>query len=228
METLASAQVAQEMRGRRAERIMARVQARTSLVDGDPQGLILRAEVLLWENGRGQLHSYAIDARDQLHDMHESGNRAWGRHGVAVNRMGDLKTVPYYGEHFDNNVAVVFAKHEEATNSALLAFLGSDAFCSAIRDLDQTLKVTNRTLLKIPFDLTYWAQVASERYPNGLPDPETDAPTQWLFHGHPAGTVRRAGNSDLDHNAQFVSHLQIAVARLVGYRWPAELDQRKH
>jgi hypothetical protein len=44
-----------------------------------------------------------------LHDMHESGNKAWGRKGVAINSMASFKAVPrYYGEHFDNNVAVVF------------------------------------------------------------------------------------------------------------------------
>src|ERR1022692_4275501 len=62
METLASAQVAQEMRGRRAERIMARVQARTSLVDGDPQGLILRApQFELLPIAGGQQHAVAIE-----------------------------------------------------------------------------------------------------------------------------------------------------------------------
>ena len=68
------------------------------------------SEALLWENGKGQLHLYAKNARNQLHDMHESGNRAWGRIGVAINRMRDLNAVPYYGEHFDNNVAVVVKK----------------------------------------------------------------------------------------------------------------------
>jgi hypothetical protein len=169
------------------------------------------SEVLLWENGKGQLHTFAIDARDQLHDMHESGNRAWGRHGVAVNRMGDLKAVPYYGEHFDNNVAVIFAKNEEIINAALLVFLSSEAFHLAIRELDQTLKVTNRTLLKSPFDLAYWVKVASEKYPNGLPEPESDDPAQWLFHGRP------------EHST---APLQVAVARLLGYRWPPELDEK--
>src|ERR1017187_8649445 len=72
METLASAQVAQEMRGRRAERIMARVQARTSLVDGDPQGLILRAPLdQLLPVAGGQQHAVAIEdvaARDLVRD----------------------------------------------------------------------------------------------------------------------------------------------------------------
>jgi hypothetical protein len=54
-----------------------------------------------------------------------------------------------------------------------------------------------------------WQQVAAERYPNGLPKPYSDDPTQWLFHGHPQPAT---------------DPLQVAVARLVGYRWPAETD----
>ncbi|MDA3788150.1 MAG: N-6 DNA methylase [Desulfobacula sp.] len=168
------------------------------------------SEVLLWEKGRGKLHSYAKTARNKLHDMHESGNKAWGKNGVAINRMGDLKAVPYYGEHFDNNVAVVFALNDEKLNPTLLCFFESKDFSEAIRDIDQTLKVTNRTLLKIPFDLDYWTKITKEKYPNGLPKPYSDDPTQWIFHGHPA---------------QSDDPLQVATARLLGYRWPAEQDR---
>ena len=167
------------------------------------------SEVLLWEQGKGQLHSYAVDARDQLHDMHESGNRAWGRLGVAINRMRDLRAVPYYGEHFDNNVAVVFPKNDESINPALLAFLSSELFPSSVRELDQTLKVTNRTLLKVPFNLAHWKKVAAQKNIDGFPIPYSDNPTQWIFHGHPVFST---------------APLQVAVARLLGYRWPAEME----
>ncbi|MCV4802643.1 hypothetical protein OFC41_28910, partial [Escherichia coli] len=73
-----------------------------------------------------------------------------------------------------------------------------------MRRIDQNLKVTNATLVKVPFDLAHWQQVAAEKYPNGLPKPHSDNPTQWLFNGHPRGSE---------------APLQVAVARLVGYRW---------
>jgi hypothetical protein len=63
--------------------------------------------------------------------------------------------------------------------------------------------------LKVPFDLKHWQTVAAKEYPNGLPEPESDDPTQWLFCGRP------------EHST---APLQVAVARLLGYRWPAELD----
>ena len=52
--------------------------------------------------------------------------------------------------------------------------------------------------------------VASEQYPNGLPEPYSDDPTQWIFHGHPKTST---------------APLQVAIARLLGYRWPAEMDK---
>jgi hypothetical protein len=163
---------------------------------------------ILWESGRGQLATYAAASRDRLHDMHESGNRAWSKYGVAINRMRGLRVALYQGERFDNNVAVVIPK-SESDLGAIWCFLASDEFAEHVKSLDTTLKITNQTLLKVPFDLARWQQVAAERYPNGLPKPYSDDPTQWLFHGHPQPAT---------------DPLQAAVARLVGYRWPAETD----
>lgn len=162
--------------------------------------------ILRWEEGSGQLHQYAQETRDQLHDMHESGNRAWNQRGIALNRMSQLQATIYSGEHFDNNVAVLIPKSEE-TLPALLEFCGSLSFAAEVRKLDRTIKVTNRTLTKVPFDLSHWQHVASEKYPNGIALPQSDDPTQWLFDGHP----------------RLSRHpLHVAVARLLGYRWPRQ------
>ncbi|WP_426340744.1 Eco57I restriction-modification methylase domain-containing protein [Pseudoduganella sp. S-14] len=163
---------------------------------------------ILWQSGRGELATYAAASRDRLHDMHESGNRAWGKLGVAINRMRGLRVAHYQGERFDNNVAVVVPKTEAAL-AAIWCFLSSTEFAEHVRSLDTTLKVTNQTLLKVPFDLARWQQVAAERYPNGLPKPYSNNPTQWLFHGHPQPAI---------------DPLQVAVSRLAGYRWPIETD----
>ncbi len=138
--------------------------------------------------------------------MHESGNRAWQRLGVAINRMGDLFATSYLGEIFDNNVAVVIPK-KSLSLPVLLAFCTSNDFSDSVRCLDQTLKVTNRTLIKVPFDLAHWQKVAAEKYPEGLPKPFSSDPTQWLFDGHPKGSDQP---------------LHVAVARLLGYRWPRQ------
>lgn len=161
---------------------------------------------LRWEGGKGQLHEYAALTRDQLHDMHESGNRAWNKLGVAINRMAELRVSSYLGEIFDNNVAVAIPKHP-AHIPALLAFCSAPEFHDLVRSLDQTLKVTNRTLIKVPFDLAHWQKVAAEKYPHGLPKPFSSDPTQWLFNGHPKGSYQP---------------LHVAVARLLGYQWPRQ------
>ena len=66
-------------------------------------------------------------------------------------------------------------------------------------------------MVKIPFDRKKWSLIAARDYPNGLPEPYSDDPTQWLFHGHPRHAI--AG-----------TQLHVALARLAGYRWPAETD----
>ena len=89
--------------------------------------------------------------------------------------------------------------------SAIWCFCKSTEFHAAVRRIDQKFNVTNATLVKVPFDLERWQQIAAEEYPNGLPEPHSNDPTQWLFKGHPKDST---------------DPLQVAVARLLGYRWP--------
>ena len=113
--------------------------------------------------------------------------------------------------------------------SAIWAYCSSTQFYDDVRQLDQNVIVANGTLVKVPFDLEYWTQVAAERYPHGLPTPFSDDPTQWIFHGHPCGSVvwdestKRLAHGSLRTDDTV---LQVAVARLLGYRWPAELDPK--
>jgi hypothetical protein len=184
------------------------------------------SQVIMWEKGAGQLAEYAKLNRAQLHDMHESGNLAWGSKGIAVNQMGALKASRYTGYKFDGNLNVLVLK-ETTHLPAIWAFCRSTEFHYEIRKIDQKISLTNATLGKIPFDLESWQKVADEQYPNGLPQPYTNDPTQWIFHGHPCGSViwdeesKWTAKSDLRIDDTV---LQIALARLLGYQWPAELD----
>lgn len=165
-------------------------------------------EFLKWDGGRGELHRFAEERRNVLHDMHESGNRAWGRQGVAINQMTELKASRYTGEKFDGNINVIVPKNEHDL-PAIWAFCASPEYNTAVRRIDQKLNVTNATLLKVPFDLKKWQALAAVSFPTGLPKPISSDPIQWIFHGHPQPTA---------------DALQVAVARLAGYRWPAETD----
>jgi N-6 DNA Methylase len=165
------------------------------------------SSILLWQNGKGQLADYARATREWLHDMHESGNRAWGKHGVALNRMSELSAALYLGEAFDNNVAVIVPKKHEYL-APIWHFCSSRIFAEAVRSIDRSIKITNQTLLKVHFDFGHWQKVAKEAGP--LPKPATTDPTQWLCAGHP-----------LDSTVP----LQVGVARLLGYRWPRQAGQ---
>ena len=153
------------------------------------------------------------------------GGAIWHKNGIAVSQIGSLSVTLYTGEKFDNNVSGLGPLDEHLP--AVWAFCSSPEYARSVREIDQKLNVTNRTLVKVPFNLDRWQKVAAERYPNGLPEPYSDDPTQWLFHGHPCGSVV------WDEDAKRLAHgpprtdatvLQIAVARLLGYRWPAEHD----
>ncbi len=175
--------------------------------------------VIRWERGQGPLH-LSPGARPT------QGSMAVGRDGVAMHRMGMLRAYRFSSQRFHQNVAVV-VPHEPNNLHAVWAFCSSPEYAAAVREFDQNLKVTNATLVKVPLDLKHWTKVASERYPNGLSDPYSDDPTQWIFHGDPCrSVVWDDGTKRTEHGPKRFDHtvLQVAVAHLLGYRWPAELD----
>ena len=154
------------------------------------------------------------------------GSNAWGKPGVVLRQMSTLPCSLYSGDKFDTNCAVVVPENHSCL-PAIWCFCSSPEYNAAVRRIDQELKVTNATLAKVPFDLDRWSHVAKEQYPNGLPRPYSDDPTQWIFHGHPCGVVI------WDEEEKWTAHgslrndsavLQVAVARLLDYRWPAERD----
>ena len=155
------------------------------------------------------------------------GQNVTGRRGVAVRKMSDLTPFLYDGETFDDNVGVLAPAQEEDI-PAILSYATSGEYRTALRRIDQKLNVTAATLVKAPVELARWKDKAAREYPQGLPEPYSNHPTQWIFHGDPCGSVvwdeekkwTARGLLRIDHTV-----LQVAVARLLGYRWPAELDQ---
>ena len=169
-------------------------------------------EIVRWEGGEGSLYQQmeALKAQGYSSGIWRAGSQFWGRRGVTVSLMGDLPCSIYLGYPFNQNTGVLMPRNQDDL-PALWAFSESGELSRAVRAIDQSLKVTNGTLAKVSFDLAHWQQVAAERYPNGLPKPYSDDPTQWIFHGHPQPAT---------------DPLQVAVARLLGYRWPAESDAK--
>ena len=154
------------------------------------------------------------------------GRNAIGKKGVLVQKMGRLNATLYKGACFDDNTIAIIPK-KEFSLPALYAFSINKQFYSLVRSINKKLSIAANTLKDLPFDLEHWTKIAEEQYPNGLPEPYTNDPTQWIFHGHPCGSVvwdeetkgTIHGELRVDNSV-----LQVAVARLLGYQWPAELD----
>ena len=159
--------------------------------------------IVFWQKENGILHE-----RGKRGEAVLAGAMAYGRKGVVISQVGTLSATMYLGCLFEKG-AVVIALDDPQLLPAVWAYCEDQAFRVAVRNIDSKVYVTNTTLVKVPFDLAHWQQVAAEKYPDGLPEPESDDPTQWLFHGRPESST---------------APLQVAVARLLGYRWPAELD----
>ncbi len=167
------------------------------------------SQVFYWQRGEGEFLSYLEErlGENQVGSWLRGGD-AWGRHGIAITSTGKLPVSLYQGTLFDNNISVVIPSNSTDT-SALWVYMSSSSFHDDVRSFNQQLKITDQSFVEVTVDLAHWRYLASEIFPNGLPKPYSDDPTQWLFHGHPQPAT---------------DPLQVAVARLIGYHWPAETD----
>ncbi len=154
--------------------------------------------LLRWNNGEGPIN--------ELLGARKDGTGAWNKTGVIISQMGDMPANLYCKSAFDNNTAVIIPD-DEAHLPAIWCFCSSPSYKKLVKVIDQSLAVTSTTMAKIPFDLVNWQKVAEEKYPNGLPDPYSEDPTQWFFHGHPKPSE---------------NPLQVTISRLLCYQWPAE------
>jgi hypothetical protein len=153
--------------------------------------------LLFWESGRGELARIGTA---------QKGLQVQGKHGLAIAVTRQLYRSFFFGNRFDGTLAAIIPARDEYF-PAIAACIHSDEFPDLVREVDQALSVTESSFGKVRFDLSHWQAVAAQKYRDGLPKPQSDDPTQWFFNGDPRG-------SDYP--------LQVAVARLAGYRWPRQ------
>ncbi|WP_417516508.1 Eco57I restriction-modification methylase domain-containing protein [Marinobacter sp.] len=149
------------------------------------------------------------------------GTSCRNKKGVAISAMGEVKATIFNGEIFDDNTVVIIPD-DEAHLPAVWALCSSHEYNGLVREVDQSNKVRG-ALLRVPFQIG-----ASDSLETCLPKPATDDPFQWIFHGHPCGSV--VWDEDQKWTAKGplridATVLQVAVGRLLGYSWPAELDE---
>lgn len=167
-----------------------------------------KSSIILWEHERGSMFQLAQSVKHLNHVAQNwlRGKPNWGKRGVLINQMQGLSATLYLGDIYDCNCCAIIPKEPENLR-AIWAYCISERFAENVRRLDQKMNVAPHTLLKVPFDISYWNSVADELFPIGLPVPTSSDVTQWLFDGNP----------------RYSSHsLQAAVSRLVGYRWPRQ------
>jgi hypothetical protein len=107
-----------------------------------------------------------------------------------------------------SNVSVVIPNNSSYLEP-VVALCMDASYVEMVRSFDPSRKVTNGSLVQVPFDGEKWKAVAAakpQHRTNGL---YTNDPTQWAFHGHP-------------RFAEEGAELHVALARLAGFRWPAE------
>lgn len=170
------------------------------------------SDSILWERESGELYRFAESVKHLNHIAQNwrRGKPNWGRRGISVSMMRGLEASIYTGERYDSNCCAI-VPHDEQYLAAFWAYCSSEEFFKTIRSINKSIKIEVGTILSSRIDISHWQKVAAERYRDGLPEPYSDDPTQWLFHGFPA-------------QGKAVDSLEVGVARLLGYRWPAESD----
>jgi len=171
-----------------------------------------REQMVAWDSSIERVRGMLLEEREQIHNQDQSGQQAWGKIGIAVGLMGELKPTLFTGERYDKALAAIIPDNPDLL-PALWAFCSDPAFNDAVRQLDQNLFVGNGILVKVSFNLEHWQEVAAEKYPHGLPKPFSSDPTQWLSNGLPKGSDQP---------------LHVAVARLLGYQWPRQTGSSFH
>lgn len=155
-------------------------------------------KMLRWESGNGEL-ARSPQARIQNTDF-------WSKPGILVGRVRGISAGLFNGGAYTKG-AVFVAAHHDTDHPAVFAFLRSAEYERMVRERDPRVSASTSVLTDIPFDKERWSRKALELFPEGLPKVTTHDPTQFAFHGHPVPSI---------------DPLQVAVARLVGYTWPAE------
>jgi hypothetical protein len=114
-----------------------------------------REHVLAWDRQAGRVGGMTDGERVQIHNQDQSGQQAWGRRGIAVGLMRELRATVYTGEPYEKALAVLLPTSDEML-PALWAYCIDPEFNKAVRELERNVIVASGTLVKVPFDLAHW------------------------------------------------------------------------
>ena len=167
-----------------------------------------RVGAVLWEHESGRMSRLAESVKHLNHKAQQwrSGKPNWGKAGVAVNLVGSIYATYYTGEIYSQACCVLVPNSEDLFG-ALWKYAETGELEKELRKIDQGLAVSVKTVLAVSFDIERWMEAADKEGFRAPDQQYTVEPNQWVFHGNP----RDASET-----------LQVAVSKLLGYRWPAE------
>ena len=175
-----------------------------------------------------------IDCRDIKEGRFAAvrGAKAWDRTGIVISQVSNPSASLYFGEYFADSSPVIIP-HNRSDLAAIWSFVSSGAFVTALRKFNSKMSINNGYVSKVPFDANSWRTKAQAEHVPGWFNPYSNDPTQWLFDGHPRGSANPSVARDSGTNLRLITlhgvrpgmaehPLQVAVARLLGYRWPRQ------
>lgn len=149
--------------------------------------------------------TYVLDWRRKGKDMARlQGMSSWNKPGIAIASVGRIAADVYLQVPFTSDISVI----SPTTTDSFLpiwAYVNTVEYAKLVSELDKKVAITNATLVKVPFDIEYWKEVAAQN--ESIPEPKSNNPIQWLFLGRI--------NESRDP-------LHVACARLLGYSWPRQ------
>ncbi|WP_411037575.1 Eco57I restriction-modification methylase domain-containing protein [Shinella sp. BYT-45] len=173
--------------------------------EDDPYGG--KKNVILWEKGNGQLIDFVRERLDsEIVTSWIKGEAAWGKRGVSISCMGDLRASLYMGGIFTHGAFVLIPKNPRDL-AALWEYAKSEEFLRNVRALDQKVAIARKSIAFAAFDIAKWRKVVDPNTEAGNQKPKTGDPSLWIFSGRP----------DESYNP-----LHTAIAKLLGYVWPRE------
>lgn len=134
------------------------------------------------------------------------GRDAWGKEGIVTTKISPFPVALFWGERFSTSSPVIIPRDPRYVR-AIYNFMRSQDFPKTVQSVNSAFGIGNGYFEQIPFVPEDWEEVGDL----SPLEPYSADPTQWLFHGHPAGADKG-------------SVLHVALLRLCGYRWPAETN----
>ncbi|MGJ7462108.1 Eco57I restriction-modification methylase domain-containing protein [Halomonas sp. MA07-2] len=185
-----------------------------------------REDIVLWEKERGRMAELAKSVRHLNHKAQQwrSGKPNWGHKGIVISLVGEKRATLYTGQIYGENCCVVIPKNSSDIQR-IWRYVRSGVFAEELLKIESGFAASVKTMLAVPYDPNTWEE-SHIPFPD-INKPFSNDPVQWIYHGHPCGSVV------WDEEAKCTAHgtlrtddtvLQVAVARLLGYRWPAEKD----